>query len=117
MSNGTQGAPSGGSTNFDDASADEFHIEHFDIKEEGITLGAELLEAFGLTPETRVTVMLCDGQVVITSQAHKRSLFKSAEELQMRQDETKKMHGYAIRSLLGIACAMPPSPPSVLIKR
>jgi len=117
MSNGTQDVPIEGSTNSQDAGADEFHIAHFDLGEKGLEISPELLNAFGLTPSTRVSLMLCDGQLVLTSQPHKRSLFQSAEELQLRQDETKQMHGNAIRSLLGIACAMPPSPPSVLIKK
>ena len=116
MNDGTQNPSYEGSVNLLKADADVFHIEHFEIGKKGLHIDAGLLNAFGMTPLTQVSMMICEGQLVITSHGAKRALTGSAEELQLRQDETKADHNQAIRSLLGIACAMPPVPTSALYK-
>ncbi|MCY7296275.1 hypothetical protein [Alteromonas sp. a30] len=116
MSDGTQNPANEGSVNLLNADADVFHIEHFEIGENGLQIDAALLNTFGFTSLMPVSMMICEGQLVITNHSAKCALMSSAEELQLRQDETKADHNQAIRSLLGIACALPPVPNSGFYK-
>ena len=102
----------------DPASLDGVFIEHFTLKDvlsgkqhdKALCFCQEQLAAFGFTPDSNVSVLYRDGEIVITTNPAKQTLLRSAEELLYRQDETKQDHACGILTLLNMAGAMPPMP-------
>lgn len=67
-----------------------------------ITLNPELATAFGFSQEQPATLLVTQGQIIITTDANKRNILKAIQELQFRQDETKQDFTAALNCLLNM---------------
>ncbi|MCY7296761.1 hypothetical protein [Alteromonas sp. a30] len=87
-------------------SLDAVRIEHIALGEEGLHLDAKTLKQFGVEPFMQLTIVMHNGEVMITANPQKQALIHSAEELQYRQDETRQNHNPAIAALLSLAASI-----------
>ncbi len=84
------------------------NIRHDSLSDDGLHISAEVLEKYGIKPGEKISIFMHNGDVVITANPHKQTLFHSAEELQQAQDETKVDHSQSISALVGVACSVSP---------
>ncbi len=66
------------------------NIEHIEVSNEGIHIKLPLLESFNMDVGSKVRCLLQKGYLVITNLPHKIKTLDAIEELQYRQDETKR---------------------------
>ncbi len=78
---------------------DSLNIEHFEVSDKGITLESSWLTAFNFNVGSKVSCLLRPGYLVITNQSAKLQTLNGIEELQFRQDESKRDFSMSIAQL------------------
>ena len=78
----------------------DIEFVHFQVDEQGLQVKASTLANFEFAPGDEVTLMLRNGELVLTRNPLKRALLKCAEELQLRQDELKEDFSAGIAALV-----------------
>lgn len=80
--------------------ASQVRVDSANISDAGVTVAADVLSQFNLTADTRPTMLVMPGVLLMTNHLQKQEILRAIEELQYRQDELKVDFSRAILALV-----------------